>query len=156
MEKERFIYSLEQILSTAGIAIKMLDRLDNGIVQGNIQFRNENILVKFDTEKEFPLIADFNILIQQLKRFLSYFNENNYEIFVHDVSRQVVFAIYEQSDIIDEKLKEECITFEKNMTLKNIELFSDGFMLVYDINFDNELLYLQLDTTYSIEDIAIN
>lgn len=42
------------------------------------------------------------------------------------------------------------------MTLKSIEIFPDGFMLIYDIKFDNELLYLQLDTTYSIEDITIN
>lgn len=156
MEKENLIYSLEQICLVADITIKMLDESVEGIVKGNIQFRKENILVKFDTEKEIPLMADFNILIQQLKRFLSHFNENNYEIFIHDVSHQVVYDIYEQFDKTEQELKKECITLKKNMTLKSIEIFPDGFMLIYDIKFDNELLYLQLDTTYSIEDITIN
>lgn len=156
MEKENLIYSLEQICLVADITIKMLDESVEGIVKGNIQFRKENILVKFDTEKETPLMADFNILKQQLKRFLSHFNENNYEIFIHDVSHQVVYDIYEQFDKTEQELKKECITFKKNMTLKSIEIFPDGFMLIYDIKFDNELLYLQLDTTYSIEDITIN
>ena len=72
MEKEYFIRALEQIRSVVDIKITTLGKLDNGIVQGNIQFRNENILVEFDTEKEAPLMADFNILAQQLKKLLSY------------------------------------------------------------------------------------
>lgn len=69
MEKEYFIRALEQIRSVVDIKITTLGKLDNGIVQGNIQFRNENILVEFDTEKEAPLMADFNILAQQLKNY---------------------------------------------------------------------------------------
>lgn len=156
MEKENLIYSLEQICLAADITIKMLDESDEGIVKGNVQFRKENVLVKFDTEKDTPLMADFDILIQQLKRFISHFKENNYEIFIHNVSHQVISNIYEQFDKTEQELKKECIIFQKNMTLKSIEIFPDGFMLVYDIKFDNELLYLQLDTTYSIEDITIN
>ncbi|MFV0580577.1 MAG: hypothetical protein ACK5N4_00855 [Parabacteroides gordonii] len=70
MEKENFIRALEQICSEVDIEITTLDKLDNEIVQGNIQFRNENILVKFDTEEETPLMADFNILVQQLKKYV--------------------------------------------------------------------------------------
>lgn len=156
MEKENFIRALEQICSVVDIEITTLGELDNGIAQGNIQFRNENILVKFDTEKEAPLMADFNILVQQLKKLLSYFNENNYEILAHDISRQVVCAIYQQSDITEQELKMECDTFRKNMTLKSIEIFPSAFMLIYDIKFDKELLFVQLSTTCSIEDITIN
>lgn len=156
MEKERFTHSLEQTFSTAEIEVTTLNRLDDGTVQGNIQFRNGTISVKFDTEEESPSIADFDALIQLLKGFLSYFNESNYESFIHDTSFQVVSDIYQQSDITDETLKEECINLEKNMTLKSIEIYPDGFMLVYDINFDNELLHLQLDTDYAIEDIVID
>lgn len=156
MEKENFIRALEQICSVVDIEITTLGELDNGIAQGNIQFRNENILVKFDTEKEAPLMADFNILVQQLKKLLSYFNENNYEILAHDISRQVVCAIYQQSDITEQELKMECDTFRKNMTLKSIGIFPSAFMLIYDIKFDKELLFVQLSTTYSIEDITIN
>lgn len=49
MKKENFIHELEQICSVVDIEITALDKLDNEIVQGNIQFRNEDILVKFDT-----------------------------------------------------------------------------------------------------------
>lgn len=54
MEKENLIYSLEQICLAADITIKMLDESDEGIVKGNVQFRKENVLVKFDTEKDTP------------------------------------------------------------------------------------------------------
>lgn len=156
MKKENFIHELEQICSVVDIEITALDKLDNEIVQGNIQFRNEDILVKFDTEKETPLMADFNILVQQLKEIHSYYKENNYEILVHDISRQIVSDIYQQSDMTEQELKIECDTFRKNMTLKSIEIFPSGFMLIYDIKFDKELLFVQLNTTYSIEEITIN
>lgn len=51
MEKENFIRALEHICSVVDIEITTLGKLDDAIAQGNIQFRNENILVKFDTEK---------------------------------------------------------------------------------------------------------
>ncbi|MBD9167040.1 MAG: hypothetical protein EGQ00_08400 [Parabacteroides johnsonii] len=156
MEKEYFIRALEQIRSVVDIKITTLGKLDNGIVQGNIQFRNENILVEFDTEKEAPLMADFNILAQQLKKLLSYFNENNYESFIHDISCQTVYDIYQQLDITQVELKKECDTFQKNMTLKSIKIFPNFFILIYDIKFDKEQLYIQLNTTYSIEEIMIN
>ena len=156
MEKKNFIRALEQICSEVDIEITTLDKLDNEIVQGNIQFRNENILVKFDTEEETLLMADFNILAQQLKKIRSYYKENNYEILAHDISRQVVSDIYQQSDMTEQELKMECDTFQKNMTLKSIEIFPNGFMLIYDIKFNKELLYVQLNTTYSIEEITIN
>ena len=156
MEKENFIRTLEHICSVVDIEITTLGKLDDAIAQGNIQFRNENILVKFDTEKEAPLMADFNILAQQLKKILSYFDENNYEILAHNISHQVVCDIYQQSDISEQELKMECDTFRKNMTLKSIEIFPSGFMLIYDIKFDKELLFVQLNTTYSIEEITIN
>lgn len=156
MEKEYFIRALEQIRSVVDIKITTLGKLDNGIVQGNIQFRNENILVEFDTEKEAPLMADFNILAQQLKKLLSYFNENNYESFTHDISCQTVYDIYQQLDITQVEFKKECDTFQKNMTLKSIKIFPNFFILIYDIKFDKEQLYIQLNTAYSIEEIMIN
>lgn len=156
MGKEDFIRALEQICSIVGLEITMLGKLDNGIAQGNIQFENENILVKFDTEKEVPLMADFNILAQQLKNLLSYFNVNDYKILVHDISCQIVCDIYQQLDMTEQELKMECDTFRKNMTLKSIEIFPNGFMLIYDIKFDKEQLFVQLSTSYSIEEIMIN
>lgn len=56
----------------------------------------------------------------------------------------------------EQELKMECDTFQKNMTLKSIEIFPNGFMLIYDIKFNKKLLYVQLNTTYSIEEITIN
>lgn len=156
MGKEDLIRALEQICSVVDLEITMLSKLDNGIAQGNIQFENENILVKFDTEREVPLMADFYILAQQLKKLLSYFNANDYKILVHDISCQVVCDIYQQSDMTEQELKMECDTFRKNMTLKSIEIFPNGFMLIYDIKFDKEQLFVQLSTTYSIEEITIN
>lgn len=56
----------------------------------------------------------------------------------------------------EQELKMECDTFRKNMTLKSIEIFPNGFMLIYDIKFDKEQLFVQLSTSYSIEEIMIN
>lgn len=155
MQKEDFIHSLKQTCSAAGITIEMLRNTDDGTVQGDIQFGNTDVLVTFDAEKESPLIADFTILIQQLKGFLSHYNDNNYEIFLHDVSCQVISDIYQQSDMTEQDIKKESSIFKENMSLRCIEVYPDAFMLVYDIKLDNEFLHLQLDMGYSIEDMFI-
>lgn len=154
MQKEDFILSFKQTCSAAGIVIEKLSKSDDEMIQGNIRFRYSDVLVTFDTEKDSPLIADFIILIHQLNSFISHFNDNNYEIFLNDVSYQVIADIYQQ-DLTEQELKKESFAFKENMSLKCIEVYPDAFMLVYDIKLDNEFLHLQLDTTYSIEDMFI-
>lgn len=131
-------------------------KLDDGTVQGNIKLGEKDITIKLDTEKEVPLITDFNILARQLGDLLTYFQKDNYDILVYNISSQVVRDIYQQSDITESDLKVECDTFRKNVTLKSIEIFPSGFMLIYDIKFDKEQLFVQLSRTYSIEEITIN
>lgn len=136
--------------------IKELRQLDDGTAQGYTKFKDKDIEIKLDTDKDVPSISDFNLLAQQLKDMLSHFKADKYNVLVQNISNQVVSDIYQQSDINNTELKVECDSFKRNMSLNKIEIYPNGFMLVYDIKSDrNELLFVQLSSTYSIEEITV-
>lgn len=134
-----------------------LYKINDGTAQGVIKFRNKEINIKLDTEKEKSTIKDFNTLSKRLKDLLTYFEDNNYKLLVDKISYQVIGDIYQQSNINEVTLKTEYDNFKMSIILDSIEIFPDGFMFIYDIESNlNEKVYVQLNSEYTIEEIIIN
>jgi hypothetical protein len=127
---------------------------DEHVLIGKITIDNRNIEVEIESEQNITENSDFDKLIQPLKEIEDYYC-NNKNILHSEIVAEVIDDMYQQSD--NKLNNNEHEEFKKYMKLKKIEVFADGFMLIYEIKTDrDEKMYVQLNNSFIIEEITIN
>jgi hypothetical protein len=126
---------------------------NKNILVGKIIIEKKIIDIEIDPENAEVSNEIFNEYVVSLKKMLEFYHLNS-NILFSKIASDVINDFYQQSDY--KPNEKDYNKFEKRMKLKKINVFPNGFIVVYNIKTDRgERMYVQLNESFSIEEITI-
>jgi hypothetical protein len=131
--------------------------IEENILKGKILLAGSEKLVsiEIDPENGGASTGDFNEMAAAAKKLATYLSPKKLNEITSSVSLEITDSAYEQDD--HQPSTEETDVLTKELSLVKITVFPEGFMLHYhaEKTFPGSEINVQLDTDFSIDDIAI-